>query len=307
MTPVSHGMTKQLVVTHSGGFHADDAFGVAALTLLLGDENIEVVRSRDHEIIAKGDYVLDVGQVYDPVKNRFDHHQHGGAGKRDNGIPYAAFGLIWKHYGAQIAGSEEAAAGIDRRLIQPIDAFDNGVELFTLNDYDVSPYTVQSIFAALEAAWGESVTHDQDFSDAVVVARKILSREILHEQQNAKAFEIARKAYEESADKRVIVVESDPTIARPVLMAALTRYPEPIYIIRRHEDQGNWQVICAVDDIRSFTNRKDLPVAWAGKHDEELAAITGVSDAVFCHNVRFIAVARSKEGALKLAELALAA
>lgn len=39
-------MTKIKVVTHSGGFHADDVFGVAALSLLLGKENIEVVRTQ---------------------------------------------------------------------------------------------------------------------------------------------------------------------------------------------------------------------------------------------------------------------
>ncbi len=298
-------MTKQLVVTHSGGFHADDAFGVAALTLLLGEENMEIVRSRDHEIIVKGDYVLDVGQVYDPTKNRFDHHQLGGAGKRENGIPYAAFGLIWKHYGEQIVGSKTAADAIDRRLVQPIDAFDNGVELFTLNEYDVTPYTVQNIFFALEPAWGETVSYDQDFFDAVTFAKKILSREIFQEQQNVKAFEIIERAYEEAPDKRLIVVESEPTIRRTILMEALSKFPEPIYIIRKHED-GNWQLICAVDDIRSFRTRKDLPLGWAGKHDAELAATTGVPDAVFCHNGRFIAVAQSKEGALKLAELALA-
>lgn len=299
--------TKTLIVTHSGGFHADDTFGVAALTLLLGEENVEIARSRDHEIIARGDYVLDVGGVYDPVKNRFDHHQAGGAGKRDNGIPYAAFGLIWKHYGEAVAGSKAAADAIDRRLVQPIDAFDNGVELYTLNGYDVSPYIIQNVFMALEPAWGESVTHDQDFFDALVLAKKILSREIVQEQQNVKAFSVIEKAYKEASDKRVIVVESDPTIRRTILMEVLSRYPEPIYIIRKHEDEGKWQVICAVDDIRSFTNRKDLPAAWAGKHDGELAAVTGVPDATFCHNSRFIAVTCSKEGALKLAELALAA
>jgi uncharacterized UPF0160 family protein len=40
--------------------------------------------------------------------------------------------------------------------------------------------------------------------------------------------------------------------------------------------------------------------------NEELAQVTGVADAVFCHNKLFMAVAKSKEGAIKLAELALA-
>jgi len=38
-----------------------------------------------------------------------------------------------------------------------------------------------------------------------------------------------------------------------------------------------------------------------------LAKVTGVPDATFCHNGRFLAVAKSKEGALKLAEIALLA
>lgn len=299
-------MTKKaVVVTHSGGFHADDTFGVAALTLLLGEENMEIVRSRDSEVIAKGDYVLDTGYVYDPSANRFDHHQQGGAGKRDNGIPYASFGLIWKHFGEQIAGSKAIADAIDRRLVQPIDAFDNGVELFTRNDYDVSPYTVQNVFFALEPSWGETVSYDQGFLDAVALAKKILSREILKEQQNVKASKVVQKAYEDAPDKRLVVIESEPVIRRVDVTESLSQYPEPLYFVREHEDAGKWQVVCIVDDIRSFKNRKDLPAAWAGKRDDELAAVTGVADAVFCHSGRFICVANSKEGALKLAELAL--
>jgi uncharacterized UPF0160 family protein len=52
--------------------------------------------------------------------------------------------------------------------------------------------------------------------------------------------------------------------------------------------------------------RKDLPLAWAGLRGVDLAAVCGVADAVFCHNGRFIAGAGSLEGALRMAELALA-
>jgi uncharacterized UPF0160 family protein len=55
----------------------------------------------------------------------------------------------------------------------------------------------------------------------------------------------------------------------------------------------------------SFENRKSLPAAWAGKRGKNLAEISGVSDAVFCHNALFMAVANSREGARKLAEFAL--
>ena len=59
------------------------------------------------------------------------------------------------------------------------------------------------------------------------------------------------------------------------------------------------------DNPHQFKNRKDLPAEWAGLRDAELARVTGVADAVFCHRNRFMAVARTKEGAVALAKLAL--
>ena len=85
------------IVTHNSTFHADDVFAVA--TLLIIEPDAEVIRTRDENIISSADYVVDVGQIYDKDKKRFDHHQLGGAGKRDDGIEYASFGLVWKEYG----------------------------------------------------------------------------------------------------------------------------------------------------------------------------------------------------------------
>src|ERR1035437_8037366 len=94
---------KKILVTHNGIFHADDIFATATLSLLL-DGHIKVTRTRDENLIKSADYVYDVGGIYDPALNRFDHHQVGGAGKRDNGIPYAAFGLVWMQYGETVCG-----------------------------------------------------------------------------------------------------------------------------------------------------------------------------------------------------------
>ena len=67
-------MTEKItIVTHSSSFHTDDVFAVATLLLVLGDGvDVSVVRSRDMDIIKKGDYVVDVGGIYDPKINRFD-------------------------------------------------------------------------------------------------------------------------------------------------------------------------------------------------------------------------------------------
>jgi uncharacterized UPF0160 family protein len=58
-------------------------------------------------------------------------------------------------------------------------------------------------------------------------------------------------------------------------------------------------------EASSFKARKDLPKSWSGLRDQELAAVTGVADSVFCHLNLFIGGARSLDGAVRLAELAL--
>src|SRR3990167_7769204 len=115
------------IITHSGSFQADDIFAVAILLLAVGES--EVIRTRDKDQIAAADYVVDVGMVYDPAQNRFDHHQPGGAGERPNGIPYASCGLVWKEFGEMLAGGKEEADLIDTNLMQPLDAHDNGVAI----------------------------------------------------------------------------------------------------------------------------------------------------------------------------------
>ena len=61
-------MSKIKIITHNAGFHTDDVFAVATLQLLLGDKT-EVIRTRDEEIIQSGDYVVDVGGIYDEDNN----------------------------------------------------------------------------------------------------------------------------------------------------------------------------------------------------------------------------------------------
>jgi uncharacterized UPF0160 family protein len=86
------------------------------------------------------------------------------------------------------------------------------------------------------------------------------------------------------------------------------QYKEVIFVVEPDfvsATENNWKVKAVRDNPNNFINRKDFPIEWAGKRGEKLASVTGVSDAVFCHNKRFMAVARSKEGAINLAILAL--
>lgn len=289
---------KKILVTHDGTFHADDLFATAILSILF-DGNIKVIRTRDPKLIERADVVYDVGGIYNPLTNRFDHHQKGGAGTRSNGIPYAAFGLMWKTYGEQICGSKEVAENIDESLVQSIDADDNGMNLFTPLG-EAKPYIVQSVINAFRPSWKEGEDFDGPFFELVDFFKKFLLRKIKKEADRQEAKDFIKKAYQEAEDKRYIVLE-DQYPWRKTFM----EYPLPLYVIVPKIEK--WNVYCVQKEEGSYENRKDLPEAWAGLRDQELAKVTGVPDATFCHNGRFLAVAKSKEGAIELARKAVLA
>ena len=84
----------------------------------------------------------------------------------------------------------------------------------------------------------------------------------------------------------------------------INEYPDILYVVFP-STTGDWRVRAVPRQMGGFACRKQLPEAWAGAKKEHLAAITGVSDALFCHPARFIAGAVSKDGALVLAHKAL--
>ncbi len=291
---------KKIIVTHSARFHADDLFATAMLFEYLGG-NAEVIRSVDPEIISKADYVLDIGSVYDPEKNRFDHHQ-GGAGMRANGVTFAAAGLVWKHFGEKIAGNKEAADKVDERLVAQIDAIDTGDAEIKPLIADVYPYFLNDMAKTFGNTWLET---DRDFTEGFMFllpfARAIIKREVLHANAKIEAEKVVSKAYDEAQDKRIIIINANyPPID------SLQDKPEPLFVIcPDSRTKGNWAVLTVRKNKKEYGNRKDLPKEWAGLSDKKLADISGVPDATFCHLKLFLAVAKSKEGALALAKKAL--
>lgn len=303
--------TKKLkLVTHDGSFHADDIFATATLSILLESkgEEFEVIRTREPEIIASADYVYDVGGIHDEATNRFDHHQVGGAGKRNFGegdkavdIEYAAFGLVWKKFGVEMAGGVAEKERIEQRLVEPIDSMDNGKELVDTK-YDIYPYTIQHFFeSAMLPTWKEDINMLNDnFFSCVEIAKKILTREIIHAKDKLSAKTKVLEYYQKAEDKRLIVLEESLPFGE-----FLSDLPEPLFVVSPRKSDGTWSLVALRQEGKNFENKKDLPKAWAGLMNQELQKITGVGDAVFCHRALFMAVAKSKEGAIELAKKAL--
>jgi uncharacterized UPF0160 family protein len=292
---------KVKVAVHDGMFHSDDVFSVAILSLYL-NKPIKLFRTRDPKIFVKMDYLLDVGREYNPAENKFDHHQENWSEKRSNGIPYATSGLVWKEYGEKICGSREVAQKIDEKLIQHIDAEDNGVEFYKENFPGAFPYCFSDFIFAFNPTWTERDMNTlKAFEEAVEEVKKVLKREIKKVTDNVLGKEKIQKIYEKTEDKRILVLDDSYSWKKIV-----SSFPETVFVIKQVYENKNWHLNAVTEEGFKFKNKVDLPAVWAGKEGKELEEITGVSGALFCHNKRFMCAAKTKEAAVELAKLALA-
>ncbi len=287
-------MNTKTIATHDGNFHADDVFSVAALKSIFPD--IKVIRTRDLELIAKADIVVDVGGEYDPETDRFDHHQRGGAGERENGIPYSSFGLIWQKYGVEICGGNpDIAQALDAGLVSDIDAVDCGHVQGVQEGISLS----QTI-GMFNPTWQEDKHTDECFDEAVAFAMRILARCIAHASSGINAKSIVALAIEKAKDPRVIVLEQ----YTPWKKTVVNMSDEALFVVYPSQT-GEWRIQGVPTALGSFEVRKPLPESWAGLSDKALQDITGIDDAMFCHNALFIAGAKSFESIMKMAAMAI--
>ncbi|MEJ5990619.1 MYG1 family protein [Ramlibacter sp. PS3R-8] len=311
-------MTRS-IVTHSGSFHADDVFGVAVLAALHPDHSL--TRTRDTAAIAQADFAVDVGGEWDAARGRFDHHQRGFEGARPGGEGYASAGLVWREFGTAYvrqvatglnatlapAAVEAIAADLDASLVRYLDMVDTGVAMVAPGVFGLSSHV-----AALNSTWLEDqgLSVDQQgalqlerFREAMALVQRFLQRLVLRRVGQELAADRVRAA-PRLLDGRVLHLAEG---GMPWTRVVLDEMPDVLFVLYpERDDQGGRYVLRTVPvKAESFEARRDLPRAWAGLRDAQLVQASGVFDALFCHTNVFIAVARSFEGALKLAELAL--
>lgn len=260
---------------------------------------IELVRTRDENVLKELDIVYDVGG------GEFDHH---GIEKvyREDGIPYAACGLIWKRFGKDVILSkgsdlsEDEVEGvhryIDRGLIEGVDALDNGVEVGRL---DIPVMNITALISGFNPPWHSVKNENEAFNEAVEIVSPVLRNTIGHRLAVLKSREKVVKAYENRKTAQVLIL--DEYCPYGEALKDIDENMEVLYVVYPEKDKYTLQTVRGSDG----QDRRKLPESWAGKRNEELAAVTGVKDAVFCHTGRFIAVAASYEGIIKLAEIAI--
>ncbi|BCI68872.1 MYG1 family protein [Acetobacter aceti] len=317
-------------LTHSGNFHTDETLGYVILHYALepeGDlrgrvlnggvgERLTFVRSRNPEDIQAADIVFDVGGEYAPPKGRYDHHMRVKP-LREDGTPYSAAGLLWKDYGkaaiSNILGtvlkkpvSDADVASIwqtlDKSLILPVDLDDNGVA-------KMGKLSLADIVSACNPPWDTTELYGVDvaktkettgFANAASAVAAHLVNSMDRVRASLKAASRVMEAYEKAEDKRILLMDTGMPTEKMIFENDL-----PVVYVVSPTNNGQWNVKAIPPTRGDFGQRVSLPEAWGGLEKTELAKVSGVPDAVFAHPARFICGAGSREGALKMAQLAL--
>ena len=304
-----------VIASHNGSFHADDVFGVAVLQLLF--PNSTVIRTRDQAKIVAANFAVDVGGVWDAQLGRFDHHQKGFAGARENGVVYASAGLVWAAYGEHCVAPwsryinerdiQDVVRGVDEELVQHLDRADTGAAMGAPGLFGLS-----ALLSQFNPTWLEEscLTPDErealkleQFLEAVDFTKELLTRIIADKVSEMAAANLVRSS-RRPFDGQVLLLGGS---GMPWHRVVVNEMPDVWFVVYPDSGGTQYQVRTVPVELESFVARADLPIAWAGLRDAELAKVTRVPDAAFCHNGCFIAGAYSLEGALRLAELALLA
>ncbi|MBB3355441.1 MYG1 family protein [Rhizobium lentis] len=299
-------MSPDFLVTHSGGFHADELLSSVILTRLFPQARL--IRSRAPEWItpAPDRIIYDVGGAYDPAAGIFDHHQRG-APLREDGQPYSSFGLIWKHYGREylVASGlpdhhvEALHSTFDIGFVLPIDLTDNGA---LSPSGPLASLTLPALLETLKPVFDEQEPEadDRAFRAALAIARSFIDAGIAQRAAKLRAEAIVYRAIEVAGQGRILELPRGMPF-RPAIVKAGADHL--LFVV--HPREKDWCVTGIRRGDDGFELRADLPATWAGLTNGELEAACGIEGASFCHNGRFIAAARTREAALAMAELAV--
>lgn len=316
---------KQVViaVTHDGVFHSDEVLACALLRIAAAPCHVAVIRSRLPRDWERADYVIDVGGQHDGIK-WFDHHQPQGAGKRDNGIPFSAFGLTWNNLGVT-AVRQLLKTHLDQHILDEADVQE------VIDDLQGFVASIDAHDQAVLSTVGR-FTKDRTVTVEVVTLQQIISShnpvpllEDFDEHTSTKYFYevldwvekflrryICRKASRVLSEKFVAKYDTgDAVLVLPrycdwngpvgnrehirfVVYPSVNGKSYTVQCTKKGGGQGN------TDNLRM-----PFPRAWAGLNEAELRRVSEVPDAVFCHRDRFIAAATTLQGAITLAKKAL--
>lgn len=283
MITLTNKLEEANFVTHAGNFHADDVFSTVFMERLF--KNINLIRLKD--------YKDDKTKIaYDIGLGDFDHHGALYDKKRENGIHYCGFGLLWQRYGLeylkQIKVEEPAMIFdiMDELLVTQIDAFDNGE--YTID----APFNVYTLASLIEQ-FRPKIEKDENecFLKAVAFADNIFET-ILNDA-------IAKFATLKKVEKLSQTIKDNILILDSYIPYeyAIFKLNLDINFVIYPSNRGGYAAHTVPIKYKGFTPKIPFKKEWAGLRDKELQNISGIKTAKFCHNKLFLATAETIEDA----------
>eukprot|EP00775_Hariotina_reticulata_P003641 gene3641-3902_t len=319
--------------THSGTFHCDEALGCFMLKQTEQFADCDVVRSRDSAVLGSCDVVIDVGGVYEPDNNRYDHHQRGFTEVFGHGFntKLSSAGMVYKHFGKEILADTlklpldhpdvtTVYLQVYKNFIEAVDAIDNGVNQFDCDSPPryVNNTTLGARVARLNPQWNQSYTDetlDAGFAKAMALAGhefleavQYVSQVWLPAKQVVAAALASRLTVDPSGQIIVLAGGGAPWKEHLFDLEAEMAITTPIlYVLYEDEREKKWRIQCVPPGPGSFDQRKGLPAAWRGLRDEALSEAACVPGCVFVHASGFIGGNATYEGVLEMARKSVAA
>jgi len=305
------------IVTHNGKIHSDEVASVALLTAYFSNQGVEVdvLRTRDSNKILPTDILVDIGLEYNHNFYRYDHHQNDfsetWSNEKNNNIPLSCAGLIWRHYGEEIVEmylsnnpdqydhsfnyTEETITELKNniyyRLIQEIDAHDNGIE------YQSNELNISELISSLNSDINNEDSQNENFNRAVSLVGNIFDikfKEIINTYFNFQK-DLETVSQMDLSGPYLIVKHNIPTIFKcisqldpdyKVKFCIFVNDKE--YTIKTRREEGNkFSPICPI------------------LSEEVLKLSCDVNDVIFIHKAGFLAKTKSLETAKLIINLSL--
>lgn len=277
-------------ITHAGAFHADDVLATSLLMYKYDSNKIHrnfvIVRANcteeeiyefRNEFVGMEEYIIayDVGKIYDPINNIFDHHQEKSPHDIDDGHKLSSVGQLWRDiYGTSDDPIEKFMYQyVKKVLITPVDIQDNTGKNRNL---------FSDIVKDMNSQWDDDRENNDCFYNAVYFASTALKTEI----RKAKSIWFARVHFIPDLKEMrpydgggAYIIDEDGVPPQEVF-----KMKKAAYLVQPSTyEKGKWQLMA----------RPGIGIGYS---------ISETDGCTFIHQNRFLATYKTKEQAVAAAE-----
>ncbi|WUR02832.1 MYG1 exonuclease [Vairimorpha necatrix] len=290
------------LVTHNERFHYDEILATAILLMIYPSS--QIIRTRDKKEIGTGDIVYDVGGVYDPSTNRYDHHQHSFSETFSKKYKYklSSSGLIYKHFHEKFFNcfgidSKDAlyndfVVKIYEDFFLGADCIDNGVDIYG----DIKPRTIYEMVDLFNNY--ENLTSEKQYKQ-FLVALDFVSKDLeMYIRNQIDSWWNKFKKLEvliEKVDDSIFV--SDEYYTCDLILDVEKKCGKDIKFLI-YPSEGKYKIRAINISKGKYEIKMPLRQDWRGKSSEELAKIC--PGGIFVHKSGFIGINETLEGAINM-------